>query len=91
MVGLLYPLFPVASFLGFFLVLLPLPWHLEAWNSGTCYYMMWTALACLNRFINSVVWANDAINRAPVFCDICAKPTPSFKVCSADDFAQPPG
>ena len=72
MLGPLYPLFPIASFLGFFLVLLPLPWHLEAWNSGTCYYMMWTALACLNRFINSIMWANDAINRAPIFCDICA-------------------
>lgn len=67
----LYPLFPIFSFLSFILVLVPFPWHLQAWNSGTCFYMMWTALACLNQFINSVVWANDAINRAPVFCDIC--------------------
>ncbi|KAF9789562.1 fungal pheromone STE3G-protein-coupled receptor [Thelephora terrestris] len=75
MTGLLYPLFPVASFLAFVLVLLPLPWHLEAWNSGTCYYMMWTALACLNQFVNSVIWANDAIDRAPVFCDISTRIT----------------
>jgi len=67
----LYPLFPLACGLGFFAVLLPLPWHLEAWNSGTCYYMIWTALACLNQFVNSVVWANDAVNRAPIWCDIC--------------------
>lgn len=71
----LYPLFPVFSFLGFILVLIPFPWHLQAWNSGTCFYMMWTALACLNQFINSVVWANDAMNRAPVFCDISIRIT----------------
>ena len=66
-----YPLFPIASFLGFVAVLIPLPWHLEAWNSGTCYYMFWVALSCLNQFVNSVTWANDAINRAPIWCDIC--------------------
>ena len=71
MAGYLYPLFPIVSALGFVLALIPLPWHLEAWNSGTCYYMIWAALGCLNSFINSVVWANDAIDRAPIWCDIC--------------------
>lgn len=71
MVEPLYPLFPIASFLGFVLVLIPLPWHLQAWNSGTCFFVLWTSLACLNQFINSVMWANDALNRAPVWCDIC--------------------
>jgi len=71
MVEPLYPLFPIASFLGFILVLMPLPLHLQAWNSGTCFYVFWTSIACLNQFINSVVWASDAINRAPVWCDIC--------------------
>lgn len=71
MTALLYPLFPVVCGLGFVLVLIPLPWHLEAWNSGTCFYMIWTALACLNQFVNSIVWSGDAINRAPVWCDIC--------------------
>lgn len=66
-----YPLIPVASFLSFVIVLIPLPWHLQAWNVGTCAYMIWTGLSALNQFINSVVWANDAINRAPVWCDIC--------------------
>lgn len=71
MAGYLYPFFPIFSALGFVLVLVPLPWHLEAWNSGTCYYMVWTALACLNSFVNSIVWADDAVNRAPIWCDIC--------------------
>ncbi|TFK95986.1 fungal pheromone STE3G-protein-coupled receptor [Pterulicium gracile] len=65
-----YPLFPICSFLAFILPLIPLPWHLKAWNSGLCYYIFWTSLASLNLFINSVVWASDAINRAPIFCDI---------------------
>ncbi|KNZ77956.1 Pheromone B alpha 3 receptor [Termitomyces sp. J132] len=32
--------------------------------------MIWAALACLNQFVNSVVWANNAINTAPIWCDI---------------------
>ncbi|KAJ3568207.1 hypothetical protein NP233_g5865 [Leucocoprinus birnbaumii] len=67
---LTYPLFPTFSLLGFFLVVIPLPWHMKAWNSGTCFYILWTALACLNQFINSVVWHGNAINWAPVWCDI---------------------
>lgn len=66
-----YPAFPVFAFLGFVVVLIPLPWHLQSWNAGTCLYMLWTALACLNQFVNSIVWHNNAINWAPVWCDIC--------------------
>lgn len=67
----LYPLFSIFAFLGFVLSLIPLPWHLQAWNSGTCYFMIWSALACLNQFINSVVWHGNALNPAPVWCEIC--------------------
>ncbi|KAH7882764.1 pheromone A receptor-domain-containing protein [Phlebopus sp. FC_14] len=70
MTGFDYPVYPVFAFSGFVLSLIPLPWHLQAWNSGTCYYMIWTALACLNQFINSIVWHRSAINYAPVWCDI---------------------
>ncbi|KAI9571968.1 STE3-domain-containing protein [Boletus coccyginus] len=62
--------FSTWAFIGFVLCMIPLPWHLEAWNTGTCLYMIWTGLACLNQFINSVVWNSDVINRAPVWCDI---------------------
>ncbi|KZT19581.1 STE3-domain-containing protein [Neolentinus lepideus HHB14362 ss-1] len=65
-----YPAYPIFSFLGFVLVLVPLPWHLQAWNAGTCLYMIWTSIACLNMFINSVVWHGSALNKAPVWCDI---------------------
>nr|AHL45283.1 pheromone receptor STE3.3.1 [Pleurotus eryngii var. eryngii] len=69
----LYPLFSIFAFLGFVLSLIPLPWHLQAWNSGTCYFMIWSALACLNQFINSVVWHGNALNPAPVWCEICIR------------------
>ncbi|KAF8151116.1 hypothetical protein K438DRAFT_1988384 [Mycena galopus ATCC 62051] len=47
---------PALPSFGFVLVLIPLPWYL--WNSGTCFYVIWDALACLDNFINSVVSAN---------------------------------
>ncbi|THU83826.1 STE3-like pheromone receptor [Dendrothele bispora CBS 962.96] len=75
-----YPAFPVMAFIGFILVLVPLPWHLQAWNSGTCLFMIWTALGCLNQFINSVVWRNDAIDRAPYWCDISTALTVAINV-----------
>ncbi|KAI6095666.1 pheromone A receptor-domain-containing protein [Pisolithus sp. B1] len=68
-----YPLFPIFAILGFIVVLMPLPWHLQAWNSGTCMYIVWTALACLFQFVNSVVWSNNALNVAPIWCDISTK------------------
>jgi len=37
---------------------------------GTCLYMIWTALACLIHFINSIVWSGNTTNWAPVWCDI---------------------
>ncbi|KAL4070140.1 pheromone A receptor-domain-containing protein [Scleroderma yunnanense] len=65
--------FSACAFVGFVLVTIPLPWHLEAWNTGTCLYMIWTSLGCLNLFINSVVWNSDVINKAPVWCDISTR------------------
>ncbi|GLB44322.1 putative pheromone receptor [Lyophyllum shimeji] len=61
------------SFIGFLLCCIPFPWHLEAWNTGTCLYMAWAGLGCLNVFINAVVWNGNAINWAPVWCDISAR------------------
>ncbi|KAI0776716.1 pheromone A receptor-domain-containing protein [Trametes elegans] len=68
-----YPLLPVFAFLGFVVGLIPLTWHLQAWNAGTCAYMIWASLACLVQFINSIVWKDTTANIAPVWCDICTK------------------
>jgi pheromone a factor receptor len=74
------PLFSTFAFLGVLLSLIPLPWHLHAWNSGTCYFMLWTSLACFNQFVNSVVWAGNALNTAPWWCEICAFNFPCMRI-----------
>jgi len=63
-------LYTVFSFIGFVLCAIPFYWHLEAWNAGTCLYMAWTGLGCLMQCINSIVWNNNMIDKAPVYCDI---------------------
>ncbi|KAF8809921.1 STE3-domain-containing protein [Phlegmacium glaucopus] len=75
-----YPAFPIFALLGFILVLIPLPWHLHAWNSGTCLFMIWVAIACLNQFINSIIWHNNAIDWAPIWCDISTRLTVGISV-----------
>ena len=62
--------FMVFSGIALVLSIIPLWWHLPSWNVGTCMYMIWTALACLVYFVNSVVWNGNVINWAPVWCDI---------------------
>jgi hypothetical protein len=68
-----YPqwIFSAFSFMGFIMCLIPLKWHLRLGNTGACLYMLWAGIGCLNWFINSIIWRDDAINRAPVWCDIC--------------------
>jgi pheromone a factor receptor len=65
--------FTVFSGIGFILSVVPLYWHLESWNVGTCMYMIWTAVACLVHFVNSIVWSGNAINWAPAWCDIAIR------------------
>ncbi|KAE9396423.1 pheromone receptor [Gymnopus androsaceus JB14] len=68
-----FPLYPTFAFLGFILCLIPLPWHWQAWNSGTCAFMIWVGVFCLILGTNSVIWADNAINIAPVWCDISSQ------------------
>jgi pheromone a factor receptor len=53
--------------------------HITAWNTGTCMYMIWTALGCLIYFINSILWRGNVLDKAPIYCDIgkaeCSFPT----------------
>ncbi|TDL18859.1 STE3-domain-containing protein [Rickenella mellea] len=68
-----YPLYPIFAFVCMVLVMIPLPWHLQAWNTGTCMFMIWTGVVCLIQFINSIIWRGNAINVAPVYCDISTR------------------
>jgi len=62
--------FTVFSGIGLILSLIPISWHLKSGNVGTCSYLIWTALGCLVHFVDSIVWSGNAINWAPVWCDI---------------------
>lgn len=62
--------FSVFSGFGIVLSLIPLWWHLQSWNVGTCMFMTWAALGCLVYFVDSIVWRGNVINWAPVWCDI---------------------
>ncbi|KAH9986175.1 pheromone A receptor-domain-containing protein [Russula compacta] len=77
-----YPneLYSAFSFIGFVICAIPLYWHLEAENVGTSLYLAWAGLACLNAFINSVVWNNTIENLAPVWCDISTRFAVGFTV-----------
>ncbi|KAJ7278844.1 pheromone B alpha 1 receptor [Mycena rebaudengoi] len=71
--------FSVFSFLGFsavqVLILLP-----SAWNTGTCLYMIWSAVANLIFFVNSIVWAGNTIDWSPTYCDISTHILTGFNV-----------
>ncbi|TCD64812.1 a-factor receptor [Steccherinum ochraceum] len=58
------------SLLGFILCYIPLAWHFEAWNVGCVLYIFWIGTSCLIQFINLIVWWDNAVNLAPVWCDI---------------------
>ncbi|KAF8468713.1 pheromone receptor [Russula ochroleuca] len=66
-------LYSALSFIGFVMCAIPFYWHLEAWNTATCLFMIWTGLGCLMQCINSIVWNGNMINRAPVYCDISTR------------------
>ncbi|EIW83418.1 putative fungal pheromone GPCR STE3-type [Coniophora puteana RWD-64-598 SS2] len=66
-------LFSAFAFLGFVLAGIPLRWHLERWNAGTCMYMIWVSLACFVQFVNSIAWNGTTANFAPVWCDISSR------------------
>jgi len=58
------------SLLGFVLCYIPLAWHFEAWNVGCVLFIFWSGTQCLNQFINHMIWWDNAVNWAPVWCDI---------------------
>jgi pheromone a factor receptor len=65
--------FAAFAFLSFILVSIPLPWHLEAWNTGTCLQILWTGTGSLILSINAIIWDGNTVNWAPVWCDITTR------------------
>ncbi|KAI0061191.1 fungal pheromone STE3G-protein-coupled receptor [Artomyces pyxidatus] len=65
--------YSVFSFIGFLVAPIPFYWHFRAGDAATCLFMFWASVACLNGFVNSVVWNNSIANSAPVWCDISSR------------------
>ncbi|KAI0061282.1 STE3-domain-containing protein [Artomyces pyxidatus] len=75
--------FSAFAFIGVIGSLTPLCWHIKSANVGTPLFMFWSALGCLNFFINARVWNGNVTNPAPVWCDI------STRVIIAENVAMP--
>ncbi|KAH9976062.1 GPCR fungal pheromone mating factor [Russula compacta] len=80
--------YTIFSFIGFLMSVIPLYWHMEAWNTGTCLSMGWIGVGCLMQCINSIVWNNNMADRARVYCLISVSiqaginvAIPSFSLC----------
>lgn len=73
------------SFLGFFLVCIPLWWHLEAWNMGCVLYIFWSGSQVLIQGINMSIWRDNVIDWAPIWCDIAShwKIMSTVGICAA--------
>ncbi|KAH9992961.1 GPCR fungal pheromone mating factor [Russula compacta] len=59
--------YPIFSFIGFLMSAIPLYWHMEAWNTGTCLAMGWVGVGCLMQCINSIIWSNNMADRR-IYC-----------------------
>ncbi|KZV72325.1 STE3-domain-containing protein [Peniophora sp. CONT] len=65
--------FSAVSMITFVLCMIPLYWHAQSWNIGTCMFILWSGLGTLVWGINSIIWHNNVIDWAPVWCDIATK------------------
>lgn len=76
----LVPLYPALSGLAICLLLVPLSWHLKARNSGTLIYIFWGLVGNLVFLTNTIVWAGNFEDHAPIWCDICERDFPGLAI-----------
>ncbi|KAG0139804.1 hypothetical protein CROQUDRAFT_666007 [Cronartium quercuum f. sp. fusiforme G11] len=65
----------VLSFLSSVINIAPTVSHLIQGHSGPASFGIWVVLVNLIDFVNALLWPEDAMDRAPIFCDISAKLT----------------
>lgn len=65
-----YPQLPTFAFISAFLVLVPLHSHWRARNVATLALIFWLFFAGVIYGVNSIVWAGNVLDHAPVWCDI---------------------
>ena len=67
-------IYPGATALNFIfgaLLLLYLPLQIRARNIGLSFFILWVSGLCIGYGANTVVWRDNALNSAPIWCEIC--------------------
>jgi hypothetical protein len=70
-ISMRYPVLPVVSAIAAILVLVPLPSQLRRRNVATLSLIIGTFLLHVAITVNTLVWAGNVRDSAPVWCDIC--------------------
>jgi hypothetical protein len=65
-----HPGYPIFALLGLLAVLLPSPWHWRTRNVGTLGLIFWLSLTNFTIFLNSLLWADNVVDRSPGWCDL---------------------
>ncbi|CAG8469184.1 43_t:CDS:2, partial [Scutellospora calospora] len=61
-------LFTVVTFLAIILCIIPGIFHIQTRNWGAILMIFWVIATNLILFINSILWANDLDDKAPIYC-----------------------
>lgn len=61
---------PILAFLAALLVLIPLPFHWRTGNVAILAIIAWAFAVDLVYSINATIWANNASNAFPIWCDV---------------------
>lgn len=68
-----YPVLPAGAFIAASLVLIPASWLWRAGHVPTLSLVAWLFTLNIINGVNSLVWSDDAIERVPIWCDICER------------------
>lgn len=68
-----YPALPAGAFIAAFLTLIPASWIWRARHVPTLSLIVWLFALNVVYGVNSLIWSDDAIERVPIWCDICER------------------
>lgn len=65
-----HPEYPLWCAISLVVVLLPAPWHWRSRNISTVCLIWWLSLYNIITLINTLLWADNYADKAPVWADI---------------------
>ena len=66
-----YPILPAGAFIGAFFTLIIAFWNWRARHVPILSLIVWLFARNVSYGANSLIWSDDAKNKAPIWCDIC--------------------